>query len=163
MEAHMNELIPLKARLLAAGYFIISSSHVAISLLAVIALTGGLSIFTLIVYLTIGLYVLLLIAISAAWVTNRETDPFLDISRKEAINHALSNLLAIVLCSLLCIFVFLTTCGIGNSDLMPLIISFLVFAVVMVAYLINSIVAAIFALRGYTFKSFLIYPFIKYE
>jgi hypothetical protein len=159
----MNDLIPLKFRLLAAGLYLIGSIPIVLILLFVLILTMGGSILTTIFNLLVGVYIILVIVSAISWITTSEVHPFISKSRKIAINYALNNLVAIFLCAIFCVFVFMTTCGIGNQDPTPLLLSLLLFAGVMMMYLINSIVTAIFALRGYCFKSRLIYAFIRDE
>jgi uncharacterized Tic20 family protein len=130
----MNDTIPLKFRFLAAG----------IHLIAAIPVTG------------------VLIA-PILWIFVKDLDLFVDRSGRDAINCAMNTFMGTMASLLFSVFVFSVTCGAGNQDPTIVISSLLLFCVVSIAYLINSLIAAIFALRGYRFHSRLIYPFIRDE
>jgi uncharacterized Tic20 family protein len=101
------------------------------------------------------------------WLMTKSMDPFVDRVGKDAMNCTLT-IWIITLCGLgFYIFVFLMTCGSylsgGNNGSFTRTIEFIaaVFGVITIIYSLNSAVAAIFALRGHGFKSFLTYPFIR--
>jgi hypothetical protein len=159
----MNDLIPLKFRLLSAGFYLIGSMPILLILSIVLFLTLGGTIVNTINCLLIVVYLVLVVASLMMWMRTSEIHPFAEKSRRAAINYVLNNLVAILFCVVFCIFVFTMTCGIGSQDLMPILLSLLLFACIMLAYFINSVVAAIFALRGYSFRNRLIYPFMRDE
>lgn len=130
----MNDKIPLKSCLIAAV------TH----LIAAVPITG------------------VLIA-PILWVIVKNLHPFIDISGRDAMNCAVNTFLGTMASLLFSLFVFSVTCGVGNQDPTIVLSSLLLFCGVSIAYFINSLIAAIFALRGYRFQSRLIYPFIKDE
>jgi uncharacterized protein len=130
----MNNDIPLKFRLLAAGF------HVAA------------------IMTSIGLFL-----VPIVWISTRQLHPFVDRSGKDAINCMLNSLMGTMLFTLLCVFVFAITCGTGSQDPSLLFLTLIPLSLVIIIYSINSIIAAIFAFGGYNFKSRLIYPFIPLD
>jgi uncharacterized Tic20 family protein len=101
------------------------------------------------------------------WLMTKSLDPFVDRVAKDAMNCTLT-IWMIMLCGMgLYIFVFLMTCGSylsgGNNGSFTRTIEFVaaIFGAIAIVYSLNSAVAAIFALRGHGFKSFLTYPFIR--
>ncbi len=134
----MNNEIPLKFRLLAAGF------HILAMISPIVYLIG-------------------ILLVPIIWICTRQLHPFVDRSGKDAINCMLNAFMVTMVFTLLCIFVFAMTCGTGNPDPSLVIISLIPLCLVAIIYLTNSLVAAIFAFRGYTFKSRLIYPFIPLD
>jgi uncharacterized Tic20 family protein len=87
-----------------------------------------------------------------------DIDPFVDRSGRDAVNCAVNTLLGMTVSTLLYTFIF---SGGGSQDPTLLLISLFILCYIEFAYFMNSVIAGIFALRGYSFKSRLIYPFIK--
>jgi uncharacterized Tic20 family protein len=129
----MNDTIPLKFRLVAAGLHLIN------------ALIPFLSTFV----------------IGMLWLIIKDIHPFLDRSSRNALNCALNTLLGTIAFAAFCMFVFSITCGVGNQDPSAVIASLILLSFVMFSYSIYSVVVAIFALSGSHFESRLIYPFIR--
>jgi uncharacterized Tic20 family protein len=129
----MNDRIPLKFRALAAGLHVFGAIPVLSVLITPIL-----------------------------WTIVKEIHPFVDQSGKDAINYALNTFVGMMATLAFSMFVFSVTCGIGNQDPTLVLLSLLLFCCVSIVYFLNSIVAAIFALRGYSFNSRLIYPFIRF-
>jgi uncharacterized Tic20 family protein len=130
----MNDTIPLKFRCLAAG----------IHLIAAIPVTG-------------------VLIVPILWVFVNNLDLFVDRSGRDAINCAMNTFMGTMVSLLFSVFVFSVTCGAGNQDPTLVVYSLILVCGVAIAYFINSLIAAIFALRGYRFHSRLIYPFIRDE
>jgi uncharacterized Tic20 family protein len=130
----MNDTIPLKFRLIAAGLH-------AIGLIPTMAA----------------------IITPLLWIMTKEIHPFVDLSGRDAINCAVNTFIGTMISVLFCVFVFSVTCGVGNQDPTLILWSFVLFCGVSIAYFINSMIAGIFAFRGYRFQSRLIYPFIRDE
>jgi uncharacterized Tic20 family protein len=128
----MNDTISLKFRCLAAG----------IHLVAAIPLNG------------------VLIA-PILWILVKNLHSFIDVSARDAINCAINTFLGTMVSLLFSIFVFSVTCGAGNQDPTLVLYSLILVCGVAIAYFINSLIAVIFALRGYRFQNRLIYPFIR--
>ncbi len=161
----MNREIPLKFRLMAAGLHVISatswSSVVFGTIYSMMPFTHG-SNFPIPTIL-IGITVASPITTWFGWRITKKIHPFVDRSGRSAVNCVLSTFAAMLICLLFCTFIFSITCGIGNQDPSAILFAIGISFLIAVAYFINSLVTAIFALSGYDFKSFLIYPFIKYE
>ncbi len=131
----MNNHIPLKFRLLAAGFHVIN-----------------------VLFLTISAPLVWLL-----WMFTKQLDPFVDRAGRDALNCAINTFIGMMACTLFCIFVFSVTCGVGNQDPNPFLWSLVPLAAVYGIYLLNSMIAAIFAIQGYGFKSLIIYPFIRLD
>jgi uncharacterized Tic20 family protein len=162
----MRNEIPLKLRLLAVALHLIGGS-IATCMIAGVALLGFsslpiigglLSSSTFLIPLSIFISPPLILVL---WVQTRDVHPFLDQTGRDAINCLLSTVVGMLLSIVFTIFIFSVTCGIGNQDPTPFFLSFIPFALVVITYFFNSIVAAIFAIRGYRLNSRLVYPFVK--
>jgi uncharacterized Tic20 family protein len=132
----MNNPIPLKIRLLAAGFHTLN------------ALFPALSIFSILV-------------IWVAWLCTRNIHPFVDLAGRNALNCAINNLLWTTVGVTVCLLVFSLTCGLGNQDPSLFMISLMLVSLLVLAYVIYALVAGVFALKGYNLKSRLIYPFVQ--
>jgi uncharacterized Tic20 family protein len=162
----MRNAIPLKLRLLAVGFHLIGGSIAA----SVIASTMMLNLsaipiistfISFIPALTLLIFFLSPFLILSLWFQTRDIHPFLNQAGRDAINCLLNTILSMLLSIVFTIFVFSVTCGMGNQDPAPFLLSFIPFALVVITYFCNSIVAAIFAIQGYRLNSRLIYPFVK--
>jgi uncharacterized Tic20 family protein len=131
----LNNQIPLEFRLLAAGFHVIN-----------------------VIFSTLSTPLVWLL-----WIFTKQLHPFVDRAGKDAMNCAINTFLGVMVCALFCIFVFSVTCGVGNQDPNPFLWSLIPLAAVYGIYLLNSMIAAIFALQGYGFKSPIIYPFLNSE
>jgi uncharacterized Tic20 family protein len=131
----MNNQIPLKFRLLAAGFHLLN-----------------------ILFSTVSTPLIWLL-----WIFTKQLDPFVDRAGRDAINCAINIFFGLMVCTLFCIVVFSVTCGVGSQDPNPFLWSLIPLAAVYGIYLLNSTIAAIFAIRGYGFKSPIIFPFISSE
>jgi uncharacterized Tic20 family protein len=162
----MSNEIPLKLRLIAVALHLIGGS-IALSMIAGVALLGFSSLPIIGGVLSSSFFLIpLSIFISpplilVLWVQTRDIHPFANQAGRDAINCLLSTIVGLLTSIVFTIFVFSVTCGIGNPDPNPFFLSLIPFALVSITYFCNSIVAAIFAFRGYRLNSRLIYPFIK--
>lgn len=139
----MNNLIPLKIRLLAASFHALN------------ALFPGASIFSILI-------------IWILWLFTRNIHPFINLAGRNALNCAINSLLWLTVGMTLVIMLFSLTCGVGNQNPSPLMtnllmISFTLVYLIMFASVIYALVAGIYAFSGFNFKSRLIYPFIQDE
>jgi uncharacterized Tic20 family protein len=163
----MREEIPLKLRFLAVAlhllggsittYVVIGSALLGFALLPVVGdfiLDSGFFLIPLSIFISPPLILIL-------WAQTRDIHPFLDQSGRDAINCLLSTVVGLLISIVFTIFVFSVTCGVGNQNPTPFFLSFIPFFLVAIAYFVNSIVAAIFAIQGYRLNSRLVYPFIK--
>ncbi len=165
----MNDIISFRIRLLAAGLYAIfavpmgafllftvfilisennPANHNMLGLVAIEFLVG--------LPMTIVLPVVLFII----WQITRRIHSFIDLSGKDVLNYSLNSLLVILCFS----FVTCTTCSVV-SVMNPaagtiFIVGLVIINCTALAYTIGSIVAGIYALRGYRFKNRLIYSFI---
>jgi uncharacterized Tic20 family protein len=162
----MENTISLKLRCLAFFLHLIGGS-IAACMIAGVALLGFaslpiigglLSSSTFLIPLSIFISPPLILSL---WVQTRDMHPFINQAGRDAINCLLSTIVGMLIGLVFTIFVFSMTCGIGNQDPTPFLLSFIPLALVAIAYFFNSIVAAIFAIQGYRLNSRLIYPFIK--
>jgi uncharacterized Tic20 family protein len=162
----MRDEITLKLRCIAVALHLIGGSIAtcmisAVTLLGFSALPiigGLLSSSSFLIPLSIVLSPPLILTL---WVQTRDIHPFINQAGRDAINCLLSTIVGMLLSVIFTIFVFSVTCGIGNQDPTPFLLSFIPFTLVAIAYFFNSIVAAIFAIQGYRLNSRLVYPFIK--
>jgi uncharacterized Tic20 family protein len=155
----MNNEIPLKFRLIAAGLHTIgATSSLLIWFLGQIS---SMSIMSPSVLIIIMIIVLGIMTTWIGWRITKEIHPFIDRAGRSALNCVLSTFLAMLICLLFCSFIFSITCGIGIQDSLPILVAAGISFLILVLYLMNSVVTGMFALSGYDFKSFLIYPFIK--
>jgi uncharacterized Tic20 family protein len=92
------------------------------------------------------------------WRVTIDSHPFIDRSGRDAFNCAVNTLLGTTVTTILYTFIF---SGGGSQDPILFFISLFILSCVELAYFMNSVIAGIFTLRGYSFKSKLIYPFIK--
>jgi uncharacterized Tic20 family protein len=91
------------------------------------------------------------------WLATKPMNPFVDLVGRDAINYTLSGSIAI-LCFTVTIFAISGT--LYKIDYFHEI-SLTILNAVAAAYVVNSFVAGIFALRGYRFRSSLIHPFVR--
>ena len=100
------------------------------------------------------------IIVLSYWKITKNIHPFVDRSGRDAVNCALNTLLGTIASILFCTFVFSVTWIVGSQDPTLLYISLFILSCVELAYFMNSVIAGIFAFRGYRLKSRLIYPFL---
>lgn len=134
----MNNPIPLKIRLLAAGFHALN------------VLFPILSIFSALI-------------IWIVWIFTRNIHPFVDLAGRNAFNCAINNLLWLMVGLTLCFSLFSLTCGIGSQDPGPVMLGLAFISFFALAYVIYALVAGIYALTGSNFKSRLIYTFLQDE
>ena len=134
----MNNLIPLKVRLLAASFHAINVLFPVFSIFSVII-------------------------IWILWTFTRNIHPFVDLAGRNAFNCAINNLLWLMVGLTLCFSLFSLTCGIGSQDPGPVMLGLAFTSFLALAYVIYALVAGIYALTGSNFKSRLIYPFLQDE
>lgn len=134
----MNNPIPLKIRLLAAGFHALN------------VLFPILSIFSIII-------------IWIVWIFTRNIHPFVNLAGRNALNCAINSLLWTTVGLTLCVLLFSLTCGLGNQDPFPFMLGLALVSFLVFAYIIYALVAGIYAFTGSNFKSRLIYPFIQDE
>jgi uncharacterized Tic20 family protein len=157
----INNEIPQRLRLIATGIHMAGAiPSIIVSLLPrnILIMSGDM----LMIYMILA-SIFQPITVLFAWRVTKHIHPFIDISGRDALNCALNTLVGTIVSMLFCIFVFSVTCGVGNQDPTLFIISLLIPSFVMVTYFMNSVITGIFTLRGYRFKSRLIYPFVKSE
>jgi uncharacterized Tic20 family protein len=158
----MSNEIPLKLRLIAVALHLIGGSIAAgVTLLgfSLLPIIGGiLSSSFFIILLSIFISPPLILVL---WVQTRDIHPFVNQAGRDAINCLLSTIVGLLTSIVFTIFILSMTCGIGNPDPYSFFLSLIPFALVSITYFCNSIVAAIFAFRGYRLNSRLIYSFIK--
>jgi uncharacterized Tic20 family protein len=168
----MNDLIPFKIRLLAAGiyavfavpmgsfllfvmFFMISeinpTNHNLFGLIAIDFLFG------------LPMTIILPVAILIVWNITRKIHPFVDLAGKDVLNYSLNSLVSTLIFS----FVTCTTYGVV-SMINPAAGSIFIVGLIIIngmalAYTINTVIAGIYALRGYRFKNRLIHSFIRNE
>jgi uncharacterized Tic20 family protein len=155
----MNNEIPQKLRLIATGSHMAGAiSPMLFSLLPRIVMNRSGD--TFIVSMILAIVFQPIVALFS-WRVTKNIHPFVDRSGRDAVNCALNMLVGTLSSILFCTFIFSVTCGVGNQDPTLFFISLFILCCVELAYFINSVITGIFALRGYSFKSRLIYPFIK--
>ena len=127
--------IPLKFRLVAAGFYVILAM-VSISMpFAAIPILG------------------------LVWTNTKTIHPLLDRSGRDSFNYALNHSLSMLI--FVSFFVILSiTCPINCQDQSFDNFILSTFGLIQATYFISSIIAGIFALRGYSFNNRLIYPFV---
>ncbi len=148
----MNNKIPQKLRLIATG------SHTI----------GGIAfiIFILLIYQnTFAMLGIILLTVQPAivgsyWAMIRNIHPFVDRSGRDAFNCAVNTVIGTIVSILFCTFIFSVTWRVGSQDPTLFYISLFILSCVELAYFMNSVIAGIFAFRGYRLKSRLIYPFL---
>jgi uncharacterized Tic20 family protein len=153
----INNEIPQKLRLIASGTHMVGMIPLMLFSVLNILLTPSGAIFTI---LPIVLQPILALF---AWRETKNIHSFVDISGRDAVNCALNTVLGTSASILFVTFTFSVTCGIGYQDPTLFYISLFILCCIEFAYFMNSVITGIFALRGYRFKSRLIYPFIKPE
>jgi uncharacterized Tic20 family protein len=110
--------------------------------------------------ITIGLIIIPPILNWLLWKYLSSIHSFIDLSGRDATNAALSMMLGILFCCTLLYIVTGGGPGLAEPNLM-LMANILFFICLPISYLLNSLVAGIFALRGQHFKSYLVYQFIR--
>jgi uncharacterized Tic20 family protein len=107
--------------------------------------------------LSLPLIIVLPIITWVLWLAVKSIDSFVDLAGRDAINYTVSSLIVIVC--------FTATIFAMSGTLYKLKyfyeLSLHMLNGVAAAWVINSVVAGIFALRGYRFSNSLIYPFIR--
>ncbi len=161
----MRGEIPLKLRFLAMALHLVGGS-IAICMVIGVTLLGAGSIPLIGRFIDSSFLIPSAIFLSPPLllvlrVQTRDIHPFVDQAGRDAINCLLSTIVNMLISVVFTIFVFSVTCGIGNQDPTPFLLSFIPLALVAIAYFFNAVVAAIFAIQGYRLNSRLIYPFIK--
>jgi uncharacterized Tic20 family protein len=182
----MNDKIPLKIRLIAAGIHTVNTIVNMFSGLIVLF-----NIFLLVqiptLYLGAGSggpaktasvvskpeiweiplpLLFALVAIFIVWRTTKTIHPFVSRAGRYATNHTLNCLIMPFFVFALFCSIWYTVCGIkplGTFDVLIFGPVFAVYGLMSIAYFLNSIVAGIFTLRGYDFNSGLVFPFIRSE
>jgi uncharacterized Tic20 family protein len=93
----------------------------------------------------------------AIWMITRTMHPFVDLAGRDVLNYTLGNLITTLGLTILLVVVS------GSLYKVPYFheVSFGILNFVVTAFVINSIVAGIFALRGDRYRSILIHPFIR--
>jgi uncharacterized Tic20 family protein len=168
----MNDLIPLKIRLLAAGIYAIFAVPMGSFLLFVtFVLISEINptnhnLFGLIAldfFVGLPMTIVLPVVILIVWNITKKVHPFVDLAGKDVLNCSLNSLTTTILFS----FVTCTTCGVVsmiNPDAGSIfVVGLILINGMALAYTINSVVAGIYALRGYRFKNRLIHSFIRNE
>jgi uncharacterized Tic20 family protein len=176
----MNERIPLKIRLIAAG---IHAANTIINIFS--GLLFLLNISSLIKTLPLpdgeitniatskqevlqapAPLLIAVITVFMIWRITKKIHPVVNRSGRYAINHTLNCLVMPFVVFGLITFIWYTTCGITPTDQLNSVIFIpgsIVYGLVSIAYFLNSIIAGIFTLKGYDFNSGLIVPFIRSE
>ena len=166
----MNDLIPFRIRLLSAGIHAIFAVSMGSFLLFVVfglikdnnpANHNMLGLIGIEFLFGLPMTIALPAVIFIIWQITRKIHPFVDLSGKDVLNYSLNSLLATLSFS----FVTCTTCGVV-SVINPaagsiFVVGLIIINGVALAYTINSVVAGIYALRGYRFKNRLISPVIR--
>jgi uncharacterized Tic20 family protein len=166
----MKDLIPFKIRLLAAGIHAIFAVPMGSFLLFVVFVLisenspNNHNIFGLIAmdfFVGLPMTIALPIVVFIVWKITRKIHIFVDLAGKDVLNYSLNSLL-VILCST---FVTCTTCGvvsaINPSAGTIFITGLIIINSVALADTIKSVVAGIYALRGYRFKNRFIHSFIQ--
>jgi uncharacterized Tic20 family protein len=178
----MNERIPLKIRLIAAG---IHATNTIVNLFSgLLVLSYILEFIKIPAYPGLGTTEISsigdkpetwqvpvplffgLITVFILWRITKKIHPFVSRSGRYATNHALNCLVMPFFVFALFSSIWYTSCGIKPLDGLDYFIFVpvcIVYGLVSIAYFLNSIIAGIFTLRGYDFNSGLIIPFIRSE
>jgi hypothetical protein len=158
----MNDRIPLKSRLLAAAIHLTGTIFSgAIGALIPVYLLGSILLSDPLVLAI--LWFTFMITSCLLWIFTPSMNHFVDCARRDVSNTLINSFLGTTICITSVVFVFWTTCGMGSEDTNPLGISLIITYVVASGYFLHSVIAAIFALRGYRFVNRLIYPFFREE
>ncbi len=162
----MNYPLPLELRIRAAMLHAIGSIPMASVLAYVIleSIPGGREAITGSInrhfFPSVGVVIIIpTVAVLILWQAIRKNHLFIDNSGRDAINSTLSSVIMSFMCLL--VSMLLDWMRIGANDLSS--IGFLIASIIFVSgvYFLNFVIAGIFTLRGYRFKSILIFPFIK--
>jgi uncharacterized Tic20 family protein len=177
----MNERIPLKIRLIAAG---IHAVNTIVNMFSGLLFLSNINELTKIPAMpglgTTGIastakqeiwkapvpLFIAVITIFIIWRITKEIHPFVNRSGRYATNHTLNCLVMPFFVFAFVALIWYTTCGITPTDqfnFLILVPASFVYGLVSIAYFLNSIVAGIFTLRGYDFNSGLIIPFVHSE
>jgi uncharacterized Tic20 family protein len=185
----VNDRIPLKFRLLGALLHLLCMMPAALVVVRVVAWSEIVNKVKQIfpqetstqtltdIYIHQRIWIPIIIAILGPliamlmWAITRKIHTSIDRFGRDALNCGLSSLLAILLSFVICcsftLFVLLTICGpfailLLTQPLEVWITNVSGFSgIISIPYFINSVVSGVFALRGYRFKSRLIYPFVR--
>lgn len=170
----MSQEVPIKVRYLAALMHLVCIAFIAafIPIFFVGANQAGINA-QIFISGAAGLFLVNI----ALWLVKKDIDPFFDQCARNVINCMLNYLIVIILSALFMIFVVLSTCGVGflavsqmglegikyaNMDLfkasIDLFRGFLAFSIL--TYLLHSLVAGIYAIKGHLFCSRFIFKFI---
>jgi uncharacterized Tic20 family protein len=166
----MNDLIPFKIRLLAAGLHAIFAVPMGSFLLFVIFVLisenspNNHNIFGLIAmdfFVGLPMTMVLPIVVFVVWKITRKIHTFVDLAGTDVLNYSLNSLIVTLCFS----FVTCTTCGVVsmiNPDAGSIfIVGLILINAVALAYTIYSVVSGIYALRGNRFRNRLIHSFIQ--
>jgi uncharacterized Tic20 family protein len=168
----MRDRIPFKIR------FVVTAMHFLASLPVTMLITYLISAFSttessfgfrLVKYVNIhipelaGVLTSIIIMALVVWNTTRQIHLFINDTGRDAINSIASSLLITLLCSLMLILTlsYIRNVGIDLIGVLLFYLSTNFSAFVAVAYFLNSIIASVYALGGFRFKSLLIFPFVK--
>jgi uncharacterized Tic20 family protein len=93
----------------------------------------------------------------ATWLATRAIHPFVDLAGRDVLNYTLGNLISILGLTILLVVMssFLYKVPYFHE------VSFGILNFVIAAFVMNSIVAGMFALRGDRYQSILIHPFVR--
>jgi hypothetical protein len=168
----MNDRMPLKIRLIAAGIHGLFIIYIIILLFLIIMTTaknGSSNIpFYQIIFPIIFCSPLILIVLVITWIfwliTSR-IHPFIDIAGRDAMNCLLNCAIAVICCFLFMIWMIHITCGTVpykpnqlSETLWTISTVSLVF--IPIPYFLSSMISIIFTFMGYRWKNRLIYRFV---
>jgi uncharacterized Tic20 family protein len=91
------------------------------------------------------------------WQITKQIDPFVNLAGRDVLNYALSNLAAILALTI----IFFVVSGALYKLKYFEEVSFAILILVIAVFVMISVIAGIFALRGYRFNNILIYPFLQ--
>jgi uncharacterized Tic20 family protein len=178
----MNEKVPWKFRLIATG---IHASNTIVNMLSgLLILSNMLALIKIPAYPGLGTSEIAsvggrpeiwqvpvplffaLITVFMMWRVTKRIHPFVSRAGRYATNHTLNCLVMPFVVFVLFLFVWRASCGIKPFDELDYFIFgsvSSVYGLISIVYFLNSIVAAIFTLRGYDFNSGLVFPLIRSE
>jgi uncharacterized Tic20 family protein len=160
----MNNEIPHNLRLIATGSHIVGATPLILFL--VLTRTEPTQGFAILLFGSIFASAIQLIIVLSYWKMTRNSHPFIDLSGRNAVNCAVNNLFGTIAYFLF----FWVICSVPfrvenqySIFLTLLLVTPFILRSLQLAYFMNFVIAGIFALRGYSFKSRLIYPFLKVD
>ncbi len=163
----MNDLVPLQFRILAVLFYIVGSipmalllEHVISSYLNIYDFGIGGYINDNLLQVVAGVSISTLTAIIILWLATKQIHPFVDGAGRGAFSCTLSSIIATL------IFGFAPsiiprTADNFNFFLSSIIVCWACATCLAIAYFISFTIAIVFALQGYQFTNFLIYPFLR--